>query len=542
MKKCHSKKKPREGYSRRQFLSYLGVASAFYTVHNPLKTFFNGIADGLIASAQAQTAMQARNYVCVLYGGAPTRWVFDNFLTPNGPADGFIKNKSVNNWLTEDYYSADSTKATYKADRIDLSDGRVIYLPPVWNADIPVFGGGTMKMKDLLDNTMIIRGVNMQVDIGHRVGPARVPRPILSGPSISGMVADASSAPIQAVGTAYYGFNHCDPVNGRAYSSEKGTGVTLINGMSDAIGKVMSSFQNTDSQVLANLSKMNNLSPLIKAALDDLAVYAKSSKPGADVLFKTRDNAEALFKRSFGNLTAVYNGLVAKYADLERRVAQLTVPNILPATGIAPYNIASTGFSTLLPGQFAVAEFLLTNGLSSTITIGGDDARVAGLMSYNDEHSSTALNRQGSLICHTHQFRALTTMIAELKRALGPQLWEQTVVEVSAEFDRAPLDNGLGSDHAPEANTMTIMSGAIKKPVFIGNITVDGRGAGYTGTYGKSAPVRTDFASGIVVTNEHVASTVSTVVGTKSPVRAPSLVSIGSSGVKSLAEDPKNIG
>lgn len=306
------------------------------------------------------------------------------------------------------------------------------------------------------------------------------------------------------LGTAQYGYNHCDPIYGKAYSSEKGTGVTLINGMSDAIAKVMSSFQNADSQVLANLSKLNNLSPLIKAALDDLAVYAKSSKPGADVLFKTRDNAEALFKRSFGNLTAVYNGLVAKYADLEKRVAQLTVPNILPAAGIAPYNIASTGYGTTLPGQFAVAEFLLTNGLSSTITIGGDDC-IAGLVSLNDEHSSTALNRQGSLICHTHQFRALTTMIAELKRALGPQLWEQTVVEVSAEFDRSPLDNGMGSDHAPEANTMTIMSGAIKKPVFIGNITVEGRGAGYTGTYGKAAPVKTDFANGIVVTNEHVA-------------------------------------
>lgn len=539
MKKCCRKKKLKSGFSRRQFLSMMGTAGAAYSLNNPLKIFFDGLADGLIASVQAQGILQPRNFICILFPGAPTRWVWDNYLQPNGSADGFIRNASVNNWITEDSYSADNTKVTYKSDRIDLPDGRVIHLPTLWTQDIPVVGGGRVKMTELLNNAMLMRGINMQVDIGHKFGPTRVPRPISSGPSISGNVADRARTPIQAVGTSVYNQNFGDPSIG-AYKSNAGTGITLVRGINDPLGQIMSAFTNTDSQVIAKMPKYDSISPLVKSALDDLAIYAKSSKPGADALFKSRSNAEDMFKKSYGNLTDAFNQLYTKYRDLERRSGQMAMPNILPTVGTGTYSISSTNTFTGLASQFAVAEFLLKNGLSSTITMGGESPRVAGLSNNNDEHDQS--DRQRSLICHSFQFRALASMIYELKRSLGPTLWEQTVVEVSAEFERSPTNDQSGSDHEPEANAVTVFSGAIQKPIFIGNIRVQGRGGVYTGTYGLAAPVKTDFASALVVTNEHAASTVSTIIGVESPVRSPSLVRETSSGFVSLAEDPKNVG
>ena len=134
-------------------------------------------------------------------------------------------------------------------------------------------------------------------------------------------------------------------------------------------------------------------------------------------------------------------------------------------------------------------------------------------------------------------------MLYEFRRALGPQLWEQTVVEVSAEYDRSPRDDQTGSDHAPDSNTVTLFSGAIKEPLFMGNIKVNARDSMTTkGTWGATAPARTDFANELIVTNEHVASSVAKLLGVESPSRKPSLIEVTSTGVVSLMEAPKNVG
>ncbi len=537
------KRKLQKSISRRQCLSMMGWAGMFYAISDPLKVLTGSIVDGLISKAQAQMAgLPPRNFVCVLFPGGPTRWVWDSILRPKGDASPFVANRSVNTKLTEDTYTGNAANCVYAVEPVTLSTGEVIYMPPIWNQNIPVVGGGWVPMRSMLDNSMIIRGVNMQVDAGHDVGPARVPRPNPNGPSLSGMVADASSTPIPAVATSYasWSHNYGDPKLG-GYKSSNGTGITLVRGTADGLNKILSPFQNTDSAVLAHLSKLNSASVnnAMKAAIDELAAFAKSGKPGSDALFKARSKAEELFKRVFGDLKAEYNALSAKYAELESRCAKDPMARILPATGSGSYNI-NNGGGTGLSGQFAVAEFLIRNGLSSTITIAGSNsAGVAGLSNSNDEHREQ--DRQKSLICHSFQFRATAAMINELKRALGPSLWEQTVVEVSAEYDRSPRNDIDGSDHAPGSNIMTIMSGAITKPVFIGNILVNSGTGDYLGTWGQGAPVQTDFGSGVRITNEHVASTVATLLNVESPMRAPSLIEIGSGGVQSLAEEMKNV-
>jgi hypothetical protein len=542
MKRSKKKENCQHCTSRRQFLAHLGVAGAYLGTLDPVRVLYQSLVDGLISKAQAAEGLTTpRNYVGIFFPGGPTRWIWDGFLTPNGN-DAFMRNRSVNNRLTVNSYSGDNSAAEHVSEAVNLPSGKVIHLPPLWNRDIPTVGGGWVAMNSLLSNALIMRGVHMQVDIGHLEGPARVPRPSVAGPSLSGLVADASTAPIPAIGLAPHDYskNLSEPKLG-GFKSERGTGVTLVTGLGrDALSKILDPFRNTDTNVQANATKLKQMQQsAIRAAMTELGSYAKSAKPGADSLYRSHDRALQLFERSFGDLQAQMTALTAKYTDLERRCAA-AIPNIIPATGTGAYNIALVPNTIGLASQFAVAEFLLKNGLSSSIVMTGPGSvSFAGLQNFNDEHD--APDRQASLICHSYQFRVLAALIHELRNALGPSLWTETVVHVSAEYDRSPRDDMGGSDHAPESNSMSLFSGAIKEPLFIGNIKVDGRPGGtYKGTWGAAAPVLTD-AGTRTITNEAAAASIASLLRVKPPVRSDSVISISDSGVHSLAEKPKNV-
>jgi hypothetical protein len=549
-------KKLQSGLSRRQILSMLGWAGAAYPFADPLDMITNGIVDSLIREAQAQGAIQPRNYVCVLFGGAPTQWVW-NFLRPRGDLDPFIGNFSMKNRLTENYYSGDNSKTEYVVMPITLPNGQVIHLPPLWASQLPTRNGGSIPMSEITQNMIMFRGVNMQVDIGHQIGPSRVPGPIPSEPTLSGLVAEASNTPIPAIGTS--GFSYQTPFADPklyAYKSGKGVGIILLRGTGDGINKILSPFSNTDPVVTAqHLQKLQSqiIEQKIQVAMQELGDYSRSGKPGSEVLYTMRSKAEELFKRTFGNLSTIYTDLELKYKTIANRCGTESIANIIPPSGAGSYN-ATLGGDTGIAGQFALAEFLLKEGLSSTVTISGSNVGVNGIGNLNDEHGQAAgphgHDRQNSLICHSFQFRCVAAMIQELKTALGPTIWENTVVEVGAEYDRSPRDTVstsspyYGSDHAPESNTLTIFSGAIQQPLFRGNIKVNGRESStYKGTWGAAAPVNTNFGNNIIVTNEHVASSVAKLLRIESPARAPSLIEVDANGsITSQTEDPRNVG
>ena len=72
-------------HTRRQFLSLMGLGSLAIFSNDPMSIFIRALTDGLITKAQAQTAgVPPRNYVVAVHYGAPIRWVFDNFLRPQG--------------------------------------------------------------------------------------------------------------------------------------------------------------------------------------------------------------------------------------------------------------------------------------------------------------------------------------------------------------------------------------------------------------------------------------------------------------------------
>jgi len=545
------KKKPQSGMSRRQILSMLGLGAVAYPVADPLDILTRGIVDGLIRQAQAQSSIEPRNFVSILYSGAPPQWVW-NFLRPNGDADSFIGNFSLKNSLTEDFYSGDSSKTQYRVVPVALPNGQIIHLPPLWQCQIPLSGGGSRPMIDLATNMMMFRGCNMQIDAGHFLGQALVVRPDRNGPSLTGLVADSSSKLLPALGLSPNGGGGVAAPRRRTYKSKTGTGIILLEDPNDGLNQILSPFRNTDPVVTqAYIDKLNEAGPngmkqKMKKAMEELADYARSRKPGSDALFQMRSKAESLFQQSFGNLTEEYTGLLLKYENLAKRCAE-PVPFIIPSGGISPYNLTKSGASGLA-GQFAIAEFMLKQGLSSSITMTGTAPRVNGFAPRNDEHYSANpllhTDRQKSVIGFSYQFRVLAAMLEEFRRSLGPALWQETVVMVGAEYDRSPNNDRSGSDHAPGSNTLSIFSGAINQPFFKGNIKVNGSpNPRYPGTWGNGAPVNTNFAQGIRITNDHVASTVAQLLRVESPTRAPSLININNNGViTSHLGDPENVG
>ena len=533
--------------TRRQLLSLMGLGSLCCGSLHPISLLARNLVDGLIADAQAQSGFQTKKYVSILYPGAPIRWVWDGFLNPGN--ETIVPNAAVQNWLVQNTYNpADPTNTTYRAELVTLPNNSSIYLAPLWNRNIPVSTGGSVQMKSLLNNTLIMRGVDVQADAGHVLGPARTIYPLGASASLTGLVADAHpETPLPAVG--FLGnHNYMDPFF-QGYRSLRGISPTLVNSSNNALENTLSPFIVSDAGTLANLTKLNSapVQAAISNAMTELGNYAKSSMPGSDVLYQNYDSARNLFQTSFGDLrNVVYPALYNKYQNLAALCAHTAIPNILPNSGASGsgYDLASNNFFSEIAWQFAVAEYLLVNGLSSSISIcSGGAAGVAGLGNFNDEH--TEGNRQKSLICHSYQFLLLSAMLYEFRRVLiANNLWNDTVVHITSEYGRSPQNTGGGSDHAPAAGVVTIMSGAITRPTFIGNIKYDSQPGGlYQGTNGDAAPVQTQSGTRII-TNNIAASTVASILGVQNPLtQSSSIVAVDPSGigVTSLAEAPRNI-
>jgi hypothetical protein len=242
----------------------------------------------------------------------------------------------------------------------------------------------------------------------------------------------------------------------------------------------------------------------VNAAMDRLGAYAKSSMPGASVLYDSRSKAEMLFKTNLQLAIDDFNATYARYNDLAARCGE-RIANIIPFDGRSG-GLGAEGF--------AAAEVLLRQGLSSTITFGMGGAAWGchGKLNYNDEHDNGGGAPRGtSLLVHSHQFRCVAAWLYEFRRALGPTLFNETLVHVSSEYGRSPVHNGNGSDHAPGATSMTLFSGAIKKPIFIGNTLINSGGNQYIGTWGTGAETRIE-GTPIYITKKNVGNAVADVL------------------------------
>ncbi len=549
--------KPTDSWcSRRQFLSMSGLAAVYLAQTNPYNMFFRALSDSLINQANAAAlGITSKNYLAVLFGGAPPRWTWDSFLCPSGNmANDFIKNGSVHNFLPDNTYSADNSKAEYRVEPVNglySNPAKVIYMSPLWNRTIPTSDGNAVAMRELLKNAVLIRGVNMGQDKGHTQGTSLLVHPEATAPSLSGIVGDHhphSYIKATALG-AYNAYSFLQPTYG-GHLSANGTGIVMtrdnlnLTPTGNPFAGLLSPFKEA-AATIPHSEKMGKMKPYMEDAMSELKRFSSLNYPGSDALYKAGSTIEELALKNLSSIGAEYPGTVARYRNLITRSAE-PLANIIPGNDYGSYRGSTPGFSYHgLAAQFAMAELLFLHDLSFNVTISitqGQDIAVNSINNYRskiDEHSGS--DRQQSVINFSCLYRAMAACIYEFKTRIGNSKWENTVVQVGAEYDRAPDNTGAGTDHAANANMYTFFSGAIQEPILIGNILKNGSSREkYKGTWGASAPT---LVRGVerVLSPQMGVSTAAMLLGIPSPIRAESLLNESGGRFVSAAEEPKNV-
>jgi hypothetical protein len=495
--------------TRRQALAACGVGAASF---HPGISLLQGLVNGIIGNANADTPATAAPIKATInyhLQGGPLRTSWDLPLSPYANATPVLTPLSGT--------KIENGKAVYRTTPVNLGS-KTIYMPWVWSTSIPTVGGGSVAMSELMRNMLMVRGIEGKTP-NHPDAAKEKTRPIGSAPSIMGVIADASSAPVQAVIAGdYYGV----PTTAFAANHSAQVHVTDQNG---PIAQLLGPFNRANDGVNSDfLSRRAALDSLIQNGLSLLATAANSNQPGSDALFGMRGRAELLMRNGVQTAIDAYPALRKKYQDLIRACANHDQAGITDAAIPLPagnsyginetvVNVAGGSFAqnsdvrTIITSSskpywmaenFAIAEILVTQGLSSSLMIGSeavfglqyDSLEIFGSRASTtssswdfDEHFGGSLT---SLLANAFLYRCLSACLYELQSSLksknsaaGGTLWDQTVFFVSGDFGRNPrvdigdqAGNPGGADHDPSATNYSIFSGAIPEPLVLGNVGI----------------------------------------------------------------------
>ncbi|MGZ3688019.1 MAG: hypothetical protein ACXVBW_06955, partial [Bdellovibrionota bacterium] len=346
--------------------------------------------------------------------------------------------------------------------------------------------------------------------------------------------------------------------------SPLGTGVVDIpSDHADYVSFLLDVFYQQSPGSYRNLASVDQQ---IESAVGALEAYSRSNQPGATQLYRERRRSEQLLRRGIRDLGDVFMPLVRKYDDLFQRsmtlsavagVTDLAVPGLqFPCEAEGDPDVLHALGSHHLMGkllcvpdlremyhkavaqnlakQFALAEFALTEGLSSSILLASPRERghtllgVEAGISYsvadiekkydpaakrsrfsvrhdakpieikmNVEHDAHTNGWVSNTLVCTLFYRGFSACLIELIDRLkqtplaGGTLFDETVIQYATEYERVPAEDGGGSGHNGSAYVTSLYSGIIPGPMVLGNIRV-GRtpDQGHpAGTLGDAAPV-----------------------------------------------------
>lgn len=553
-------------YSRRGILRGMGWGLAGAAT-NMSDLFLKSFIDGLSYQAYAQSlSSDPRVYLAIRATGAPARWAWDQFLNPNG--ETVLPNLSV-------------------ATHFDSAGGRLInpiygtynhnglIVPHTWSFQVPRAGGGTRPMTDLLDNMLVLRGVDV-LDNGHP-GAQKKQYMMPGHPySIQGAVADHSKTPFPTImtGSNSNEFN-LDFVSKEGHQLVKS--FLNSNNKPNLIKDLLKPFTGNESLESRQIASTYNAD--IHRAINALNLTA------SDYTQTLRNNikgADELIRQGFGDLDASWTALVTKYQDLiDRAIHQGNYPGIndMPVGDIVGnrndnYNfygpikivdlpdlrsmVTSSSGLGMAADQFAMAEFMIKNGYTKSIILdlppldglayeAADLTKTGRLQHdqhFNGQFITTFLSAymfsafSACLIELIEQFKAHTT-------SDGKNLFNETVIQFGGEFNRTAPSHGRGTDHADSASSFTQWSGAINGNHIVGNVLdqplqASLRNGGAPGSWGIGAKI-TEFGGQRALTG-NVLSTMSHLlrVPTPSPNNI-SMVNVVNGQVSSLIGNAKTV-
>lgn len=501
--------------TRRDILNALGFAVGGNALLSPTAILFESLLNGMVNKALA-AGTTPRRYLYIQQPGAPSRWMWDLFLTPYS-ATGYQAHPMVGTRFVAE-------GGRYTGLRYETVLRKGINVPYLWQIDVPAPGGATRPMDGLLDNLFCIRGVNTGNN-GHPGSQALHFKPLGAKKSLPALSADDSEAPIAAINISAKEYD---------FTSTKNKASVSLGNTGNLLTSLLNPFRSAASVTYAQ--KKETLTAAINQAMTSLENDARAEHPGAAVVIESRRSAEKLLQTGFGDLNTIWNNLLAKYQDLVTRSIStaMVIPgindlpvgptgtrsrifqldnNIVTNADLRTMIVANTQIQ-FMAAHFAVAEYVLLNNMSSSITIAprsmtGLNAQGASGTHPFDEHFTGSMI---ALLLNAHYNRAMSACLLELiARLKQANQFNDTLIDISGEFNRSARTNSEGSDHAFEGASVALYSGAIQGPHVVGNIQASVRGG-----YGYGAPV-----AGVgVLTPSHVAATVAHMLRVASPVTA----------------------
>jgi hypothetical protein len=533
---------------RRELMFLLTNAGALSITRSPLALFMANIASSLIVREALGAPNSNRKWVDFRTGGAPARWVYDIFMNPLNQNNFASNPQMATRYVESGGRFTDVEYATFTHAGIQV--------PWLWQFPLPRPGGGTQPMTDLLTHMLQIRGLNT-ANAGHSGSEMKhfiVPAAVQSASALS---TDAGEAPFPAVITR----NGVIP-----FKSKENFVPTFVTG-TNLIQSLMEPFLTSASDNSAALR--GTLRDYLKSVSMELNTQAINSHSGFRATASALNNVQQIIQVSVNNLATEWQVLLDKYKSLIARV-------LVPTTSLQGINnipIGTTGsrgatystdgaiknhpdLRTMIDGStrvgnlaeiFALAEYILLNDLSDSITLGSpsliqlaneDGSR---FNHNNDEHGS---GKMTSLLINTFYHRCHAACLLELISQLKFKgIFENVVIRNGSEFNRSPRGNGSGSDHGFQGASMAFYSGAIRGPFVIGNIQASGNST-YPGTWGISAPVASSNShlNGVNLDFGHVLSSIATMLKVPTPItsREP-LVTETSNGIVPTIERGKII-
>ncbi|MGE0527841.1 MAG: hypothetical protein AB7P49_12305, partial [Bdellovibrionales bacterium] len=393
---------------------------------------------------------------------------------------------------------------------------RHITMPYLWQFDIPGRNGGMRPMRELLDNLLVLRGINT-FDSSHRGSQQKMTLAAGAAASLHGMVADYTSVSLPAVVVD-------DPL--LPYLSARGSSVMTLGtgGGVNVLKTALGAFENQSTDAFE--TRIDELEPYIQAAVQSVE---SRIAPYSLNLVRDRRNAEDMIREGVSGLDQSWNDLVTKYQDLITRSFAMVIPGLNDAPVGAPgprdgryqfqapndiignpdLRTALTPDSGVagLAQNFAVAEYCLTRGFTKSMAltvgaVGSLGLEINGTFSpshyFGHDHHYAGV--YPTTFFSAFLFVALSSCLLELidiMRATpasnGLSLFDESVIHVAGEFNRKTRVAMDGSDHAWEAQSVSLISGAIKGLHVVGSIynktpnpneIID-----YPGTWGYAAPV-----------------------------------------------------
>lgn len=546
--------------NRRTFLKTSGVLLAQQALKPfPTAILLETITQGFINRAVAEQGSSAspRKWVDLVTFGAPPTWHYTLFLK-TAETDQLITNSMVANCFEKQGTDLVPIYKTVSLDHPSLPAQKVV-APWLWQFQVPKSSGGTRPMADLLKHFLTIRGV-YTANAAHDGGISLHYRSPGAAQSLSAYSADPSSKPIPALSFQASNFEFA--------STNTKSAITVGGG--NSIASLLDPFK-----PLSPPTTLRSRENQIQRVIDD----ARSVMDGAN-LNRNRQNriaieamkkARDLMNKDFGNLQTIWDGLVKKYQDLITRSFDI---NLIQLRGINDQAVPYSGLETeavkaqramaklpvyesvnphhslqdlasrlkkngqkiedvipagtdlrellrgaTIPGMasdFALAEFVLLQDLSDSISLGGLDPRISwqGITTGFgfDQHTTGAVS--GTLI-NSHWAVAHAACLLELIDQLDRnKMWQNTVINTSSEFIRSPRTDGSGSDHGTTMH-FNLFSGCIDGPIILGNIAKEGPQAKanqgtYGGTWGEAGD-QPEVGGKIKI--EHAHNTIATLLG-----------------------------